>query len=60
MAFGVFMHKDVSILVSRHVNDPDSVSGNINRTGKALAPVREGERPHPEFLRWHRENCFKH
>ncbi|MXO71558.1 HNH endonuclease [Alteraurantiacibacter buctensis] len=51
---------DLDIMVSRHVNDPASVAGIINRSGKALVPPREGDRPHPEFLRWHRDNCFKH
>lgn len=50
----------LDIMISRHVNDPSSVESIINRTGKALAPLRETERPHPQFLRWHRENCFKH
>lgn len=31
----------------------------INRSGKAMAPKDAGERPHPAFLAWHRENCFK-
>lgn len=50
----------LEIMVSRQVNDPSSVKAIINRTGKALTPLRETERPHPQFLRWHRENCFKH
>lgn len=51
---------DLEIMVSRQVNDPSSVEAMINRTGRAIAPLRESERPHPQFLRWHRENCFKH
>ncbi|MFB0611211.1 HNH endonuclease [Aurantiacibacter poecillastricola] len=51
---------DLDVMISRHVNDLPSVEAIINRSGKALAPVRESERPHPQFLRWHRENCFKH
>lgn len=50
---------DLDILVSRQVNDPDGVHGIINRTGRALCPTRPSERPHPRFLAWHRENCFK-
>jgi putative restriction endonuclease len=50
---------DLGILVSRQVNDMDGVRGMINRTGRALAPQRISERPHPHFLAWHRENCFK-
>lgn len=51
---------DLEIMVSRQVNDPSSVHAIINQTGRAIAPQRESERPHPQFLRWHRENCFKH
>lgn len=50
---------DLEILISRHVNDPDGVRGFINRSGRALAPARPQDRPHPHFLAWHRENCFK-
>jgi putative restriction endonuclease len=50
---------DLQILVSRHVNDPGAISAMINRTGRILAPKRESERPHPDFLEWHRQNCFK-
>ncbi|MDF2119525.1 HNH endonuclease [Roseiarcaceae bacterium H3SJ34-1] len=51
---------DLEILVSRHVNDPDGVWSFINKAGRAFAPQRAAERPHPRFLQWHRENCFKH
>jgi putative restriction endonuclease len=50
---------DLAILVSRQVNDQDGVRGMINRTGRALAPQRVSERPHPHFLEWHRQQCFK-
>lgn len=51
---------DLQIMISRHVNDPESVRGLVNRSGCALVPLRASDRPHPNFLRWHRENCFKH
>ncbi len=51
---------DLKILVSRQVNDPDSVRAMINKSGSALPPLRATDRPHPHFLQWHRENCFKH
>ncbi|WP_370297836.1 HNH endonuclease [Qipengyuania mesophila] len=51
---------ELDILVSRQVNDPSSVTAMINPTRKALVPGREAERPHPQFLAWHREYCFKH
>lgn len=50
---------DLDIMISRQVNDRPSVEAIINPTRKALAPARETERPHPAFLTWHREHCFK-
>ncbi|MES0100948.1 HNH endonuclease [Mesorhizobium sp. M0019] len=55
----ISLSDDLEIVISRQVNDPDSVQGFINRTGRALTPVRQFERPHRRFLQWHRENCFK-
>jgi hypothetical protein len=26
---------------------------------RARQPARSSDRPHPAFLAWHRENCFK-
>ena len=50
---------DLEILISRHVNDQEGVRAMVNRTGRALAPNRLSQRPHPRFLGWHRDNCFK-
>ncbi|MHA6333357.1 HNH endonuclease [Qipengyuania sp. CAU 1752] len=50
---------DLSIMISRQVNDLASVEGMLNKSGKATAPERAGDRPHPAFLSWHREHCFK-
>lgn len=50
----------LEILVSRQVNDRSGVEAIINATGSALAPKHLALRPHPAFLAWHRENCFKH
>jgi len=55
----ISLDDDLRILVSRQTNDPDAVRAVVNRTGRALAPRRLAERPHPHFLRWHREHCFK-
>jgi len=55
----ISLSDDLEILISRQVNDPDGVRGFINKSGKAFAPVRLAERPHPHFLAWHREHCFK-
>lgn len=50
---------DARVLVSRQANDPDSIRSVINPSGRAILPDRPGDRPHPHFLRWHREHCFK-
>jgi len=50
---------DHEIMISRQVNDADGVRAMINKTGRILTPARAVDRPHPHFLRWHRENCFK-
>jgi putative restriction endonuclease len=55
----ISLEDDLAILVSRQVNDQEGVRAMINKSGRALAPSRPSERPHPHFLRWHRENCFK-
>jgi putative restriction endonuclease len=51
---------DLEILVSRHANDRNSIQGLINKTGRAIVPSGIVERPHPQFIHWHRENTFKH
>lgn len=50
---------DLSILISRQLNDRNGLDAVINPTGKARLPLHPGDRPHPQFLRWHRDNCFK-
>ncbi|RWE71218.1 HNH endonuclease [Mesorhizobium sp.] len=55
----ISLSDDLEILISRQVNDVDSVQGFINKTRRALQPSRLSERPHPRFLQWHREHCFK-
>jgi putative restriction endonuclease len=55
----VTLSDDLQIQLSRHLNDTESVRGFINKTGHARLPNRASERPHPHFLKWHRENCFK-
>jgi putative restriction endonuclease len=51
---------DLSILVSRQSNDANAVNNLINPSGKLMVPDRPANRPRPEFVAWHRENCFKH
>lgn len=55
----ISLDNDLTILLSRQLNDPDGVRNMINKTGQALVPGRPTERPHPTYLRWHREQCFK-
>jgi putative restriction endonuclease len=50
---------DLQILISRQVNDFDGVRGFVNKQGFASAPENFRDRPHPHYLKWHRENCFK-
>lgn len=55
----ISLSDDLEILISRQANDPDSVRAFINRSGRAITPKKALERPHPHFLKWHREHCFK-
>lgn len=50
---------DFDVLISRQVNDPDGVKSLINSTGRAIVPTDRALQPHPRYLAWHRENCFK-
>ena len=56
----ISLSDDLQILISRQANDPDSIRAFVNRSGRAFAPARISDRPHPHFLQWHREHCFKH
>jgi putative restriction endonuclease len=55
----ISLSDDLDILISRQANDPEGVRSFINRAGRAFSPAKPHERPHPHFLKWHRENCFK-
>lgn len=55
----ISLSDNLEILISRHVNDADSVRSIVNRSGCANSPRKDYERPHPHFLQWHREHCFK-
>jgi putative restriction endonuclease len=50
---------NLEIMISRQINDQESIRALINKSGHALLPQRPSQRPHPRFLTWHRENCFK-
>lgn len=51
---------DLDVLVSRQVNDIESVWKLVNPTRRAAAPKHPSHRPNPAYLAWHREHCFKH
>ena len=50
---------DGEILVSRHINNVEEVNRVIVSDRQALLPSQQKYRPHPAYLNWHRENCFK-
>lgn len=47
------------VLISRQVNDAEGVKSLINPSGRALVPRDRTLQPHPRYLAWHREHCFK-
>jgi putative restriction endonuclease len=49
----------LDILVSRQVNDRSGIEAIINPSRRAIVPQALALRPHPAFLGWHREFCFK-
>ena len=55
----ISLSDDLEILISRQVNDVDSLQSFIRNRRHASLPLRAMDRPHPRFLKWHRENCFK-
>lgn len=50
---------DLDILISSGVNDRDGLAQLLNKSGKASLPILPSLRPHPRFLKWHCEACFK-
>jgi putative restriction endonuclease len=55
----ISLSDNFEILISRQVNDFDSVRAFVNKSGQAFLPARPADWPHPHFLRWHRDCCFK-
>lgn len=49
---------DFTILKSRHLNH--DVDHLLRPDFKALVPSDSKLQPHPHYLDWHRNNCFKH
>lgn len=50
----ISLSDDYSILISRKLNH--DVSHLLNKDMKAIVPTDLRQRPHPAFLRWHREH----
>jgi putative restriction endonuclease len=55
----ISLSDELQILISRQANDQDAVRAFVHQSGRAFTPSRNSERPHPHFLHWHREYCFK-
>jgi putative restriction endonuclease len=55
----ISLSDDLDVLVSRQVNDIESVWGLVNEARRATMPANPAQRPHPSYLNWHREFCFK-
>lgn len=50
---------DLSILVSRQVNDREGVERLLPPSRRASTPADPALAPHPRFLAWHRAHVFK-
>jgi putative restriction endonuclease len=55
----ISLSDELDVLVSRQVNDVDSVWQLVNSSKRAAIPSNPANRPHPSYLSWHREHCFK-
>ncbi|WP_411340559.1 HNH endonuclease [Sphingopyxis sp. J-6] len=56
----ISLDDDLSVLISRQVNDVESLDRLLRPDRKAIEPLDPALRPHPSFLAWHREHIFKH
>jgi putative restriction endonuclease len=55
----ISLEDDLQVIVSRQVNDSESVWSLVNKSGRAAVPANPAHRPHPSYLAWHRQHCFK-
>ncbi len=46
---------DYKIMISRQINNREQIENLIYPSGFATVPKDPRERPHPKYLRWHRE-----
>jgi putative restriction endonuclease len=54
----ISLSDDGDILLSRKINDLESVEKLILKSKKARLPLSLTSRPHPRYLSWHRTECF--
>lgn len=50
---------DERIMLSNHINDVGGLRKILNANGRARFPEPPQGKPDTQFLRWHREHCFK-
>jgi len=55
----ISLSDNLDVLVSRYVNDIESVWSLVSKSRKAALPTNPANRPHPAYLAWHRDYCFK-
>lgn len=55
----ISLSDDLTVMISRQANDPGALRAFVNPTGRAIGPIFQRDRPHPRFLEWHRQCCFK-
>jgi putative restriction endonuclease len=54
----ISLSDELDILLSSKINDINGVRKIINASRRARLPSRAEWRPHPRYLKWHREECF--
>ena len=55
----ISLSDDLQILISQQSESPGRRARVHPPVRARNPPLRASERPHPHFLNWHRENCFK-
>jgi len=55
----ITLAEDDAILISRHVNDVEGTERLLPSERRAVLPAAAHLRPHPEYVRWHRDHVFK-
>lgn len=54
----ISLSDDLDIILSSKINDIEGIRKIINPNGVARLPSNQAWRPHPRYLKWHRETCF--